>query len=81
MLASGRTADDIVAADGLTQIDDEPQIVALIGEVLGRHADAVAQYRSGRTALWGFFVGQVMKASNGTADPQVVQKVLADRLR
>ena len=80
MLASGRTADDIVAADGLTQIDDEPQIVALIGEVLGRHADAVAQYRSGRTATLGFLVGQVMKATAGKANPKRVNDLLKKAL-
>ena len=74
------TADDIVAADGLTQIDDEPQIVALIGEVLGRHADAVAQYRSGRTATLGFLVGQVMKATAGKANPKRVNDLLKKAL-
>jgi aspartyl-tRNA(Asn)/glutamyl-tRNA(Gln) amidotransferase subunit B len=80
MFASGRTAADIVAAEGLTQIDDESQIVALIGEVLDRHADAVAQYRSGRTATLGFLVGQVMKATAGKANPKRVNDLLKQAL-
>src|SRR5256712_10325289 len=65
MFASGRTAGEIVAAEGLTQIDDESQIVGLIADVLSRHADAVAQYRGGKTTTFGFLVGQVMKAAAG----------------
>jgi len=76
MAASGRGADEIVAAEGLAQIDDESQIVRLIGEVLTKHADAVAQYRGGKTSTFGFLVGQVMKAAGGKANPKRVNDLL-----
>ena len=68
MFASGRAADEIVRAEGLTQIDDESQIASLIDDVLSRNADAVAQYRAGKTATFGFLVGQVMKADGGEGE-------------
>ncbi len=70
MFASGQTADEIVRAEGLTQIDDESQLVALIAEVLAKHADAVAMYRGGKATTFGFLVGQVMKAAGGQANPK-----------
>ena len=76
MVASGRTADDIVQAEGLAQIDDEPRLVALIGDVLAAHPGPVAQYREGKTATFGFLVGQVMKASAGKANPTRVNELL-----
>jgi aspartyl-tRNA(Asn)/glutamyl-tRNA(Gln) amidotransferase subunit B len=76
MMASGRDADAIVAAEGLTQIDDEAAIVGLVADVLARNADAVAGYRAGRTAAFGFLVGQVMKAARGKANPTRVNELL-----
>ena len=76
MCASGRSAGEIVAAEGLTQIDDEAQIVALIAEVVATHAEPVAQYRGGKTAAFGFLVGQVMKAAAGKANPKRVNELL-----
>jgi aspartyl-tRNA(Asn)/glutamyl-tRNA(Gln) amidotransferase subunit B len=76
MLVSGRSADDIVAAEGLVQINDDSQIVALIDEVLQGQADAVRQYRAGKGAALGFLVGQVMKATKGRANPQRVNELL-----
>jgi aspartyl-tRNA(Asn)/glutamyl-tRNA(Gln) amidotransferase subunit B len=62
------------------QIDDESQIVSMVGEVLARHPDAVAQYRSGKTATFGFLVGQVMKATSGKANPKRVNELLKKAL-
>jgi aspartyl-tRNA(Asn)/glutamyl-tRNA(Gln) amidotransferase subunit B len=76
MLASGRTASAIVEAEGLAQIDDDAEILAQVTEVLARHADAVAQFRSGKASALGFLVGQVMKATGGKANPQRVNAVL-----
>ena len=80
MVATGRRADDIVAAEGLSQIDDDSQIRALIDDVVARHADAVAQYHGGRAATFGFLVGQVMKAAAGKANPKRVNELLRDAL-
>jgi aspartyl-tRNA(Asn)/glutamyl-tRNA(Gln) amidotransferase subunit B len=76
MAATGQPADTIVAAEGLTQIDDESQIVALIAGVLGSNTDAVTQYRAGKSATFGFLVGQVMKAAGGKANPKRVNELL-----
>jgi len=76
MMTSGKDAGAIVAAEGLTQIDDEAQIVAMIGDVLVKNADAVAGYRAGKSATFGFLVGQVMKAAAGKANPKRVNELL-----
>ena len=76
MFASGRTADDIVGAEGLTQIDDESQLAGLIADVLAKNADAVAMYQGGKATTFGFLVGQVMKAAGGKANPKRVNELL-----
>jgi aspartyl-tRNA(Asn)/glutamyl-tRNA(Gln) amidotransferase subunit B len=76
MFASGRTAGEIVEAEGLAQIDDEPAIRALVGNVLTNNVDAVSQYRAGKTAAFGFLVGQVMKAAAGRTNPRRVNELL-----
>jgi aspartyl-tRNA(Asn)/glutamyl-tRNA(Gln) amidotransferase subunit B len=76
MLGTGRTAAEIVAAEGLSQIDDEQQIATLVAEVIAANADAAAQYRAGRVATFGFLVGQVMKAAGGKANPKRVNELL-----
>jgi aspartyl-tRNA(Asn)/glutamyl-tRNA(Gln) amidotransferase subunit B len=80
MFASGQTAAAIVAAEGLAQIDDESQIVALIGDVVALNEDAVRQYRNGKTSTFGFLVGQVMKAAGGKANPKRVNELLRKTL-
>jgi aspartyl-tRNA(Asn)/glutamyl-tRNA(Gln) amidotransferase subunit B len=80
MFASGRTAGEIVEAEGLAQIDDEPAIRALVGRVLTNNVDAVSQYRAGKTAAFGFLVGQVMKAAEGRTNPRRVNEVLKQAL-
>jgi aspartyl-tRNA(Asn)/glutamyl-tRNA(Gln) amidotransferase subunit B len=76
MLASGRPAGEIVEEQGLRQIDDEARLDALIASVVNQHPDAVAQYRAGKMATFGFLVGQVMKAAGGTANPKRVNELL-----
>jgi glutaminyl-tRNA synthetase len=80
MMQRGGDPDQIIAERGLAQLSDEAAIAGIVDEVLAANPDKVAQYRGGKTALSGFFVGQVVKASQGRANPQVVQKLLADRL-
>ncbi len=81
MFASGREAEEIVRAEGLTQISDESQIVAMIAGVLAEHADAVTQYKAGKAATFGFLVGQVMKAASGKANPARVNELLKKMLQ
>jgi aspartyl-tRNA(Asn)/glutamyl-tRNA(Gln) amidotransferase subunit B len=80
MFASGRTAEDIVHAEGLTQIDDESDLSRLIAQVLAQHADAVAMYQGGKATAFGYLVGQVMKAAAGKANPRRVNDLLKKAL-
>jgi aspartyl-tRNA(Asn)/glutamyl-tRNA(Gln) amidotransferase subunit B len=81
MFGSSQTAEAIVAAEGLAQIDDDSQIATLIAEVLAKNADAVGQYRGGKTSTFGFLVGQVMKAAQGKANPRRVNELLTRTLQ
>ena len=71
----------IVAAKGLTQVSDEGPILAAIEQVLSANADKVVEYRGGKDKLFGFFVGQVMKATGGKANPPLVNRLLAEKLK
>jgi aspartyl-tRNA(Asn)/glutamyl-tRNA(Gln) amidotransferase subunit B len=81
MIASGRAASAIVEAEGLAQIDDDTEILALVADVLARNADAVAQFRSGKASALGFLVGQVMKSTGGKANPKRVNAALQKALQ
>ena len=76
MYATNRDAAAIVEAEGLTQIDDESQIAALVADAIVRNADVVAQFRGGKASAFGFLVGQVMKAAKGKANPKRVNELL-----
>lgn len=80
MVVSTDSAEAIVTREGLTQIVDEGAIVALIADVLAQNGDAVAGYRAGKTATFGFLVGQVMKAAGGKANPKRVNELLKQAL-
>ena len=80
MLDSGKDAAVIVREQGLVQITDEGGLAAAITEVLGRNAPSVADYKSGKQAAIGFLVGQVMKATGGKANPQMVNTLLRKAL-
>lgn len=80
MYDTGRTADDIVAADGLAQIGDEGVILSRVRAVIEGNQDAVAQIRGGKTGAFGFLVGQVMKATGGKANPTLVNELLRREL-
>ncbi len=80
MLTSSESPGAIVAKQGLSQISDESAVLAAIEKVLGDNADKVAEYRGGKDKLFGFFVGQVMKATQGKANPSTVNKLLKSKL-
>jgi aspartyl-tRNA(Asn)/glutamyl-tRNA(Gln) amidotransferase subunit B len=80
MVATGQAPDAIVAAEGLSQVSDTAAIDAAIAAVLEANADKVAEYRAGKDKLFGFFVGQVMKATQGKANPGKVNALLKQRL-
>ena len=81
MLASGDEADAIIEAKGLKQVTDSSAIDAIIAEVMAANPDQVAAYRGGKDKLLGFFVGQVMKASRGKANPGMVNQRLIELLK
>ena len=80
MVESGDQPGAIVDRRGLTQVSDEGPIVAAIDQVLAANTAKVEEYRSGKDKLFGFFVGQVMKATGGKANPGLVNKLLLEKL-
>ncbi len=80
MFASGKDADTIVAEKGLSQISDGGQIGEIVAGVVANNAQAVIDYRGGKQQSLGFLIGQVMKASKGRANPDLVRKSLLEYL-
>jgi aspartyl-tRNA(Asn)/glutamyl-tRNA(Gln) amidotransferase subunit B len=80
MFASGKTAAAIVEERGLVQVSDTAEIDSIIDGVIAASPQQLAQYRGGKETLFGFFVGQVMKASRGKANPKVVNERLKEKL-
>jgi aspartyl-tRNA(Asn)/glutamyl-tRNA(Gln) amidotransferase subunit B len=78
--AEGGDADAIIDAKGLKQVSDSGAIEALVDEIIAAQADKVAEYRSGKDKLFGFFVGLAMKASKGKANPAQLNEVLLKKL-
>ncbi len=80
MFDSGKAAADIVEEKGLKQVSDTGAIEKAIDDVIAANMDKVEEYRGGKDKLLGFFVGQVMKATGGKANPGVVNKILKPKL-
>ena len=80
MFASGKSAATVISEKGFEQISDSGAIAAIVDEVIAANEDQVAAYRGGNEKLFGFFVGQVMKASQGKANPKIVNELLKEKL-
>ena len=80
MYTTGKAPAAIVEEKGLLQISNSGELEKIVDTVMTQHADAVAQYRSGKQGSMGFLVGQVMKATQGRANPQTVNELLRKRL-
>jgi len=80
MFTTGQTAGQIISDRSLEQIQDADKIAAVTREIIAAHPKQTEQYRKGKTATLGWFVGQVMKATRGQANPQLVQEVLKKEL-
>jgi aspartyl-tRNA(Asn)/glutamyl-tRNA(Gln) amidotransferase subunit B len=80
MLETGQAASAIVAEKGLKQTNDTGAIEAEIAKIMAANEDKVAEYRSGKDKLFGFFVGQTMKAMQGKANPQIINDLLKKAL-
>jgi len=80
MIETGKDAAAIVESEGLKQVTDDGAIREIIKGVLAANPDKVAEYRSGKDKLFGFFVGQVMKAMQGKGNPAMVNEILKEEL-
>jgi len=80
MFATGKPAGRITAEKGMEQISDAEKIAAVVREIMAANPQQVEQYRKGKTATLGWLVGQVMKATRGQANPQLVQEILKKEL-
>ncbi len=77
---NGGTPEEIVKSKGLEQVSDDSAILKVIDHVLESHADKVAEYKSGKDKLFGFFVGQVMKEMQGKGNPALINDLLKKKL-
>jgi len=80
MVATGADPAAIVESKGLRQVTDEGAVTTAIDTVLAAQSDKVAEYRAGRDKLYGFFVGQVMRMTQGKANPALVNRLLKEKL-
>jgi aspartyl-tRNA(Asn)/glutamyl-tRNA(Gln) amidotransferase subunit B len=80
MWNEGTSADEVISAKGLQQITDTSAIERVIDEVLAKNPGQLADYRSGKDKLFGFFIGQVMKATGGKANPGQLNELLKKKL-
>ena len=80
MFGSGQSAPEVIKAKGFEQVSDSGEIEKIVDEVIASNQANVAAYRGGNEKLFGFFVGQVMKASQGKANPKVVNEILKSKL-
>jgi aspartyl-tRNA(Asn)/glutamyl-tRNA(Gln) amidotransferase subunit B len=80
MYATGKPPGVLIEEKGLRQVSDEGEIGRVIDEVIGAHPKEAEEYRAGKEKLFGFFVGQVMKRTQGRANPKLVNEMLRERL-
>ena len=81
MWETGNNPSAIIKSEGLSQISDKDELNKLVDNVLKNHYKSVEEYRNGKEKLFGFFVGEIMKESKGKASPQIVSKILKDKLK
>jgi len=81
LLTTGADPEELVKAKGLVQISDTSALAAAVDAVLAENPKELADYRAGKTKLMGFFVGQIMRRTQGQANPAVVNKLLAEKLK
>jgi aspartyl-tRNA(Asn)/glutamyl-tRNA(Gln) amidotransferase subunit B len=81
MWQSGKAPQTIVEEQGLLQVSDISAIDSIINDIMDANVGQVEEYRGGKEKVFGFFVGQVMKASKGKANPTVVNELLLNKLK
>ncbi len=80
LMENDETVDAVIEKLGLKQVSDDGAILVIIDEILNANQDKVEQYKSGKEKMFGFFVGQAMKALKGAGNPQIINKLLKERL-
>ncbi len=80
MAESGKSAKDIVKEKGLEQVSDQSELESMVDEVIRENPEEVESYRQGKTKLFSFFMGQIMKKSRGKADPKIAGPLLKTKL-
>ena len=80
MLETGAKAQDIVSKKGLSVISDEGELIAIVEKIINDNPNQVSAYKSGKDKLFGFFVGQAMKATQGRANPQLINDIIKKKL-
>ncbi len=80
MLEDDKNPEDIVKEKNLVQITDESALEKMVDEIIASNPGQVEQYKAGKTKLFGFFVGQAMKASKGQGNPEIINKLLKSKL-
>ena len=81
MWTSSDSVKNIIDSQGLSQISDTSALKKIIADIIKQHPNQVADYRSGKDRLFGFFVGQVMKATQGRANPAMINDLLKSMLQ
>ena len=81
MKETGEEPKKIIETKGLQQKSDPKELEKILDKIISDNKDKVIQYKSGKDKLFGFFVGQVMKISSGKANPQLVNKILKQKLK
>jgi aspartyl-tRNA(Asn)/glutamyl-tRNA(Gln) amidotransferase subunit B len=80
MFASGKDPQTIIKEKGLVQISDADALLPLIEEIVNNNPKVLQDYKNGKEKAFGFFIGQIMKMTRGQANPEIVNKLLKERL-
>ena len=81
MVKTGNDPSKIIDEKGLQQQSDPEELKKIINKVLENNADKVKEYKLGKEKLYGFFIGEIMKASSGKANPKLVNQILTNKLK
>jgi len=80
MAATGQDPSEIITQKGLSQINNEQEIIIVIDEMLAKNPQAIMDYQRGKNNVFQFLVGQVLAATRGRANPDLVKKIILERL-
>lgn len=80
MVSSGKSATDIIAEKGYKSVGDKDEITKIVDKVIIENEKSVSDYKSGKTEVLGFLIGQVMRESRGSANPQIVNEIIKERI-